>query len=307
MATLLTWDEIVASTLDSDASIREDLQDAIYNVSPYDTPLLSRLRQVAVKNQFTQWQTDSFRAAAGNAMIEGIAFTAKNVTVPSRASNITQLFYESGSVSDVQRDVAHAGMDDPLSYYESKKLVELKKDIELAILKGSAITGTTSTAMRMSGFMNAISTNNTNLSGATLTETVFGNLLQLGWSNSDVQPTEVYVGPNLKRTISNYSTRVTPFIDAASKKQILTVSQYESDFGIVSVHIHRELTNGTANNQMLVIDPNWFATGWLQTLKREIMPRDGLRVNFQISCNLTLLFRHEAAAIAVSNASYYIP
>jgi len=307
MATLLTWDEIVASTLDSDASIREDLQDAIYNVSPYDTPLLSRLRQVGIKNQFTQWQTDSFRDSADNAVLEGIAFTALDVTVPERASNISQLFYESGSISDVSRAVAHAGMDDPVTYYESKKLVELKKDIELALIKGSAITGTTDTAMQMNGFMNAITTNCTNLSGATLTETVFGNLLQLGWSNSDVMPTEVYVGPSLKRTISNYSTRVTPMIDAESKKQILTVSQYESDFGIVSVHFHRELTNGTDDNEMLIIDPNWFATGWLQTLRREVMPRDGLRVNFQISCNLTLLYRHEAAAIAVSNASYYIP
>jgi hypothetical protein len=31
---LTTWDEIVASTLKSDKTIPEDIQDAIYNVTP---------------------------------------------------------------------------------------------------------------------------------------------------------------------------------------------------------------------------------------------------------------------------------
>lgn len=308
MAILVTWDEIVASTMDSNKSIREDLQDAIYNVSPYDTPLLSRLRQSAVANQYVQWQTDSFRAAADNAMLEGIAYTAKSVTPPSRAANITQIFYESGSISDVQRQVAHAGMDDPVTYYEGKKLVEIKKDIELALVKGSAATGTTGTANRMNGFMNCLSTNKTSLSGITFTESIFTNLLQLGWSNSDVQPTEVFVGPNLKRTISNYSTRVTPFIDAQTKKQMVTVSNYESDFGTVTVHLHRDLTSsGSSTNEILIVDPNWFATGWLQSLRREVLPRDGTRINFMLTANLTLLFRNEAAGIAANKVQHYIP
>lgn len=308
MSTFLTWDEIVASTMDSDASIREDLQDAIYNVSPYDTPILSRLRQAKVNNQFVQWQTDSFRAAAANAMLEGIAFTAKDLVSPARASNLTQIFYESGQISDVQRQVAHAGMDDPVVYYEGKKVVELKKDIELALVKGSAATGTTGTAMQMNGFMNCLSTNKTSLSGITFTESIFTNLLQLGWTNSDVQPTEVYVGPQLKRTISNYSTRVTPFIDAETKKQMVTVSNYESDFGSVTVHLHRNLTSAASSvNEILIIDPNWFATGWLQPLKREILPRDGTRINFQLTANLTLLYRHEAAGIAANLVQHYIP
>ena len=308
MAQLTTWDEITASTLTSHASIREDLQDGIYNVSPYETPLLSRLRQVPVTNQFVQWQVDAFRAAALNAAIEGIAFTAKAVVVPTRASNIAQIFYEGAQISDVERAVTHAGMDDPVTYFEGKKLVELKKDIELALVKGSAITGTTGTACSMNGFMNCLSTNKTNLSGITFTESIFTNLMQLGWGNSDVHPTDVFVGPQLKRTISNYSTRVTPFIDAQTKKQIVTVSQYESDFGIVNVHLHRNLTSSASStNEFLCIDPNWFATGWLQTVKREILPRDGIRTNFQMSAHLTLLYRHEAAGIAAALVQAYVP
>jgi len=34
MALLQSWDEIVASSMDSDQTIREELMDAIYNVTP---------------------------------------------------------------------------------------------------------------------------------------------------------------------------------------------------------------------------------------------------------------------------------
>ena len=224
MAVFQTWDEIVASTLDSDGSIREDLQDAIHNVDPYRTPLLSRLQQVSVGQNFVQWLTDTFAAAAANAMLEGIAFTAQAITAPSRAANTTQIFYKGGSISDRQMKTVHAGMGDPVSYYEGKKVIEIKKDIELALVKGSAITGTTGTASQLGGFMNVLSTNKTSCSSVTLTESVFGDLLELTWGNTDAQPTDVYVGPKLKRTISGYNTNVTRNIDAEQKKQVQVVS-----------------------------------------------------------------------------------
>lgn len=308
MAQLQTWDEIVASSLTSDQSIREELQDAIYNVTPYDTPILSRLQQVPISNKFVQWQTATFRAAADNSVAEGIAFTAISCTQPSRASNISQLFYEGLEVSDTDRQVAHAGMSDPFAYQEAKKLVELKKDMELALVKGSAVTGTTSSNCKLGGLMNVISTNRTSLSGITFTEAIFTNILQLAWGNSDVMPNEIFVGPNLKRTITNYSTRVTPFIDAETKKQVLTVSQYESDFGAMKVFLHRNLTSaGSSVNEMIVIDPKWLATGWLQALKRESLPRTGLRSQAMITADMTLLYKNEAVHVAVDKIQHYIP
>lgn len=306
MALLSTWDEIVASTLRSDASIREDLQDAIYNVAPHETPILSRLQAVPVSNMFVQWQVDTFAAAADNAQLEGIAFTDLSLTVPTRAANITQIFYKGGKVSDRQRSVDHAGMDDPFVYYEGKHVVEMKRDMELALVKGSAATGTTGTANQMGGFLNILSTNKTTLSSVTLTETVFNDLLELTWGNTAVMPTEVYVGPKLKRTISLYATKVTPFLPAVDKQQILTTSRYESDFGVVTTNLHRDLTNTASVCDLLVIDPNWFATGWLQPLRREVLARDGKRDRYQISGEFTLLYRNEKAGLCAVGASPYI-
>jgi hypothetical protein len=306
MALLQTWDEIVASTLRSNNTIREELMDAIYNVTPAETPLLSRLSSAGVGNMYVQWLVDVFASAAANAQLEGIDHTDLSLTVPTRADNITQIFYKGGKISDRQRAVAHAGFEDPFVYYEGKHVVEIKRDMELALVKGSAATGTTGTANQMGGFMNVISTNKTSISAVTMTETIFNNLLELTWGNTAVMPTEVYVGPKLKRTISLYATKVTPFLDAEDKKQVLTTTRYESDFGVVSVNLHRDLTNNGSACEMLVIDPNWFATGWLQPLRREVLARTGKNDRYMISGEFTLLYRNEKAGLAVTDAQPYI-
>jgi hypothetical protein len=306
MAQLTSWDEIVASTLKSDATIPEDLMDAIYNVTPYETPLLSRLQTAEAKARITEWCVDAFAASADNAFIEGIAHTAMDLTVPTRAANIVQTFYKGGQIADTERNVAHVGMDDPLTYYEAKHVVELKKDMEKALVRGSAITGDTDTACRMGGFLNVLTTNKTAMSAVTLTEEVFNNILELVWGNTSMMPNEVYVGPKLKRTISMYNTKVTRNIDASAKAQILTVSNYDSDFGQLRVFLHRELTSTDTASEMLVIDPNWFATGWLQPLRRETLSRDGLRQRFQMSAEFTLFYRNEKAGAAISGISKYL-
>lgn len=307
MAQLQTWAEIVASTLRSDKTIREELMDSIYNVTPHETPLLSRLNMAAVHNNHVQWLIDTYASAADNAHLEGINHTAQNLTVPTRADNTTQVFYKGGQVTDRERAVLHAGMDDPFAYYELKSVVEIKKDMELALVKGSAATGTTDTPSQLGGFMNVLSTNMTSRSGVTLTETAFGDLLELIWGNTAVYPNEVFCGPKLKRTITLYSTKVTPFLDAESKRQVLTTTQYESDFGTLNINLHRDLTNTANLHELLIVDPNWFATGWLQPMRREVLSRAGKSTRFQISGELTLLYRNESAGGGLTRCQHYIP
>jgi hypothetical protein len=136
---------------------------------------------------------------------------------------------------------------------------------------------------------------------------VFGNLLELTWGNTDAMPTDVYVGPKIKRTISGYATDVTRNVPAAEKIQTLTINQYDSDFGLVNVHLHRDLTSTTSVNDVLCIDPNYFATGWLQPLKREMLPRDGKRDRYQISGEFTLLYGSEKAGMCAVGAASYMP
>ena len=68
-----------SNTFDSyDAvGIREDLSDIIYNISPEETIFLSKCGKTTARNTLTEWQTDSLRASAANAHIEGDATTAE--------------------------------------------------------------------------------------------------------------------------------------------------------------------------------------------------------------------------------------
>ena len=46
------------STLRSDWRNREDLSNAIYNIDPFDTPVMSAIRRRNVKNRWFDWQTE---------------------------------------------------------------------------------------------------------------------------------------------------------------------------------------------------------------------------------------------------------
>ena len=61
-----------SNTFDSyDAvGIREDLQDVIYNVSPEETPFLTKCRKTTASNTLHEWQTDALRSSAANALID---------------------------------------------------------------------------------------------------------------------------------------------------------------------------------------------------------------------------------------------
>jgi hypothetical protein len=129
----------------------------------------------------------------------------------------------------------------------------------------------------------------------TLTEAVFNNMLQRSY-DFQTEPRQAYVGPFLKRTVSGYTTNVTRNVDANRRRQILAIDIYDSDFGTVEILKSRDqLTGATAGadsaNSVVIIDPEQLQTGWLQRVRTERLSRDGLRERFQISAELTLVYR----------------
>ena len=62
-------------TYDGANSIREDLADVIYNISPSETPFMSNAAKGTATNTLYEWQTDSLADAAANAQIEGDDYT----------------------------------------------------------------------------------------------------------------------------------------------------------------------------------------------------------------------------------------
>lgn len=299
MAQLLTWQELGAGGVPG-GSIPEDLRDFVENVSARDRPALAMLRRSRVRTAYVEWLEDTLAARGVNAQVEGQAAEDPDLTTPSRINTATQIFGAWGQVSDVQRQVEHRGFSDALLYQEKKAIDQVLNDIEHAIHRGSKITGVSGTGRQFNGFLNIFTTNYTDSSGTTMTEEVFNDLVQLFVDNgTEIRPSVTFVNSWLKRTISLYSTKVTRNVEAAARIQELVVEQHRSDFGDINVFYARDQLRAnsktTSGNSIVILDPSFFETGWLQTLQSEILARNGLRTQFQISAMMTLIYRTEKA------------
>jgi hypothetical protein len=294
-----TWQEFTASGRPQGGSIPEDLRDFVENVSPIDRPALALFRRTKVNTTFIEWLEDSLPSRAYNAWIEGVDATDLSLGMPTRSYTHVQTFARWGKASDEQRAVDHKGFSDTLLYKENQAIQATLNDIEHAIHRQSAATGSTSAARKLNGLLNIFSTNFTASSGTTFTESVWGDLVQLFRDNTDVKPTVCFVNSYLKRTISQFDTKVTRNVGAAEKIQYNVIERHVSDFGDINIFHSRDQLSAasktTYGNSIVLLDPAYFETGWLQPLMSEVLARAGLSTQFQISAMLTLLYRSEKA------------
>ena len=143
-----------SNTFDSyDAvGIREDLKDVIYNISPEETPLYTKARKTTARNTLVEWQTDSLRASAANAHIEGDATTAEARSATTRLGNYTQIFKNAVVVPDTDDGLDKAGRAKEIAYQTLKIAKEQKLDIEKALFANNArVAGNSTTARELAG------------------------------------------------------------------------------------------------------------------------------------------------------------
>ena len=301
---LLTYDELGA--LQGGAgSIREDLMDFIEILSPSDTPLFNNLGAIKVNAGYVEYLEDSLTAAANNAWPEGAQATDITLTAPSRNASLVQNYQKHFHVSGRQQAVLHAGMSSMLSHQEMKAVREIKTDIELALHRGSAVTGTTTAAAHMVGLLNLASTNATQESGVTLTEKVFNDILSLAYSYN-VNLREMYANLPIKRTVNQYTTSVTRFLPAADRRQYDIIDVYESEVGVLALFKSRYQLTTTNLQTWVAIDPEYFQVGWLRPLNTRTLGIDGDRERRMIVGECTLIYRSEKAAVACTGCTTYI-
>lgn len=263
--------------------IREDLQDAIYNVSPEETPFLSAIKRMSGKATLHEWQVDSLAAAtAGNAQLEGDAATINTATATQRYGNYMQIARKVPRVSGTMRAVATAGRSDELMYQTmEKRMPELKLDVEKTLLgtqKGvarqSATAGVCGGAARWlfnntskkgsANTTSAITTVPTNTivagTAAALTETDLQSLMETIWTAGG-KPTMILANAFNKRKISSFGGIATLYKDVNKLATIIgAADRYVSDFGELNVVPCRQMPT----NNVYVIDPEYWATVYLR-------------------------------------------
>lgn len=64
--------------------LKEDIADAVYQISPEETPFYSACKKVKATNTYHEHQTDALRASTTNAHVEGDDTTAEARTATTR-------------------------------------------------------------------------------------------------------------------------------------------------------------------------------------------------------------------------------
>ena len=263
---------------------REDLSDVVSRVAPEDTPIYSMMKKEKAKSIYPEWEIDTLGTPAANAAVEGDEFSFSRIDPPVRAGNYTQIFRKAWIVSQTQESVDNAGMVEQVKYQQLKKGIELRKDIEFAVVSNVASASgntrklgglptwyTTNTSRHSRGADGGFNKNN-NSSKLTstasegtkrdFTQTLLDEMMQSVYNNGGTVKFAV-CSPYVKSVFTTFMSNdnVASFRYAATENGkntiIATADVYEGDFGKVMIVPNRvQATNASVASNVHLLDPD---------------------------------------------------
>lgn len=297
--------------------VAEDVEDKLYNFRPDESPIVSMIDRVSISNVFHEWNRDSYATPdATNGAIEGADAANAVIAQPAPLNNRTQIFTKAYSISNTTEAVKKYGRKTELARVKGLRMVEIRRDIEAAVLSsGVAVTGTSGVAGKLRGLYGFLATNN--ILGATgvapnpVTNVAptAGTLAALTEANLKLLVLNCYtyggdcsvfsVSPAHKQKISTaFTGNVTRYQDISGGKQELVsnVDFYKQDFGVTKIMPNRVQAGAGAGltNTAYLIDPDKLALGQLRPIETEQMATTGDAKNYQMRTEVTLIVRDEA-------------
>lgn len=314
------------------AGNREDLSDAIYDITPTETPFASNIARVDATATNHEWQTDALAGATVQAYLEGDDATADAASATTRLGNETHIFRRVISVTGTQRAVRSAGRADEYEYQLAKRGREIKRNVEKALLgtQGRGNATTTATARQLGGVATWLATNkvlfgSTSTTPGAGTSMVIGNaavtittftqlqgplntVIQQVWTAGG-DPGIVMTNAATKQRVSSFTGIATLYRDVPADQQgriVAGADWYTSDFGNHAIVPNRFAPNvntaGAAQvNQMYVLDMDYWAIAELRGMTTEPLAKTGDSDRAMLICELTLEARNEAASGKVGN------
>lgn len=273
---------------------REDLSNGIYNIDPFDTPVMSMAGRRNVKERSFDWQSEHLPLVdPNNAQIEGFQLTATTGQPTVRLTNTTQISKRDATVTGSQESAVKAGRGSEMAHQLALKSKVLKSDMETIMcsrqplvagsdtvartteaichfvargidrfgVQGTAVQGYTATglpAVPTDAFTAVIAGNQ-----VSLTETLLGNAMQAAYVNG-ASPTMMIVPPSIKRNVSTFVGRSTTQVLVGKTEVISTVDVIATDFGRIKIMPSRWLATDTA----LIMDPGYVSVGFFRNFRQ---------------------------------------
>jgi len=295
-------------TYDS-VGIREDLSDVIHNISPEETPFYSKSAKKAARNTFVEWQTDSLRASAANAHIEGDATTAEARTATTRLGNYTQIFKNAVVVSDSDDNVDNAGRAKEIAYQTLKIAKEQKLDIEKALFDNNArAAGSSSVARELAGAPAWLTTNTVAGSGgadptgdgtdartdgtqAAFSQANFDTVMQSIWVAGG-KPDTVYLSAFQMNVALGFTgnNNQRSSVQAGDERVVKSLAVYVTPWGTVEFMPSRE----NRSRDVFIMQDNMWEVASLRGTKNVALAKTGDNTTRQVVTELTLCAKNEA-------------
>ena len=313
-----------SNTLDSYdvKGIREDLSNVIYDVSPEETPFYSSLQKTKASNTYHEWQTDSLRASAANAHIEGDATTAEARGVTTRLGNYCQIFKNAVVIPDTDEGLDKAGRSAEMAYQILKIAKEQKLDIEKALFDNNKYeVGSASAARELAGCGAYVKTNVANIGGSgganptgsvpgntartdgtqtAFTQADFDSTMQSIWTNGG-KASSVYLSAfqmNIALGFTgNNNQRST--VKSESQKVVKHMDVYVTPWGTVEFIPSRE----NRGRDVWILQDDMFCAAVLRPTKNTELAKTGDNTTRQVLTELTLVSKNEKASGLVADCS----
>ena len=271
---------------------KEDLSDVVSRITPEDTPIFSMIHKESTHSTHPEWEVDDLATPATNAQLEGDEFEFDSVKAPVRQCNHTQIFRKGWIVSQTQESVDNAGQVEQVKYQKLKKGIEVRKDIEFALVSNTASekTGTrklgslpswyeTNTNRASGGNDGGYDATSQETDAATagtkrkFTKTLLDNTMQDVY-NSGGTPKFVVCSPHVKSVFTTFmsdsnvaSFRYAP-TSGGKNTIIATADIYEGDFGKVMIVPNRvQAVNATVASNVHILDPELLSMKMLRKIQ----------------------------------------
>lgn len=273
---------------------REELSDVVSRITPEDTPIYSMIEKESFKTTHPEWETDALAAPAANIVTEGDDYVFGATDPAVRMGNYCQILRKSGIITGTQDATDNAGSVEQVKYQKLKKAVELRKDVEFAIVDTNASVGG---ATRESGSLPTWITTNVNRGGSgtnggynsgtgltvapgpgtqrAFTKVIMDDVMMQGY-NAGANFRHLFVSPYVKSVFVTFMSdnNVASFRYAASSGKnnsiVANADVYEGPFGKVMVHPNRVMAgSATLARNAFFVDTEYLKWGWFRKIKED--------------------------------------
>lgn len=235
----------------------------LFNITPSDTPLLSRIGGLTGGKQtdakIFDWGFYDLRAPGDRTRVEGANAPSAEERVRETAYNVVEIHQEAVEISYTKQAATGQGnteasrigtnpVTDELEWQVDAALLQMALDIEWSFINQTFANPATNASPRKTrGLLAAIVTNVTAGGAAALTEAMVLDTMQNAWNSGGLQEGEtrtLMVNAQEKRSLTKLFVTNKGYAESTRNVGGVNLSVIETDFGAVNIMLNRHLPAG---------------------------------------------------------------